>query len=74
MNGTLSFNAPSLGTVIVFEDSYNTTVLWMTVAAVVIFIIMLFVAERWQYRNAKRKADEEARKRREAKKNNGYEW
>lgn len=74
MNGTLSFNAPSLGTVIVFEDSYNTTVLWIIVGVAVLFIIMLFVAERWQYRNAKRKADEDARKRRDARKNNGYEW
>ncbi len=74
MNGTLSFNAPSLGTVIIFEDSYSTTVLWLTIAAVIVFIIMLFIAERWQYRNAKRKADDDARKRREARKNDGYEW
>ncbi len=74
INGTLSFTAPSFGTIIVFKDNYNMTVLYIVVGAVSLFIILLFIAERIQYRNEKRNADEKARKRKNKRNNDGYLW
>ncbi|MBQ8177840.1 MAG: hypothetical protein IJ033_01480 [Clostridia bacterium] len=74
INGSLTFTTPSLGTILIFEDSYNLTVLYITIAAVAAFVLMLFVAERIQYRNDKRHADEKARKRKEKRTNDGYIW
>lgn len=74
INGTLSFTAPSLGTVIIFEDSYNMTVLYITIAIVAVFILALFLAERIQYRNDKRRADELAEKKKAQRNKDGYRW
>ena len=74
INGTLTFTTPSLGTIMVFEDNYNMTVLYITIAAVGAFVLALFIAERIQYRNDKRHADEKARKRKAKRNNDGYIW
>ena len=74
INGTLTFTTPSLGTIMVFEDNYNMTVLYLTIAAVGAFVLAMFIAERIQYRNDKRHADEKARKRKAKRDNDGYIW
>ena len=73
LNGTLSFKTPSLGTVMIFKDTYDTSVLLIVIGCIVAFIILLYVGSKMQYRNDKRQADE-AKKRREIKEKGKYRW
>lgn len=73
LNGELSFKAPSLGTVMIFEDSYDITVFLIGVGVVVIFALLLLIASKMQYRNDKKYIEEQKRKR-EMKRNGGYRW
>ena len=73
LNGTLSFKTPSLGTVMIFKDTYNVSVLYITIACIAGFVILLFIGAKMQYRNDKRQADE-AKKRREIREKGKYRW
>ena len=73
LNGTLSFKTPSLGTVMIFKDTYNVSVLYITIASIAGFVILLFIGAKMQYRNDKRQADE-AKKRREIREKGKYRW
>ena len=73
LNGTLSFRTPSLGTVMIFKDTYDTSVLLIVLGCMILFIVLLFIGSKMQYRNDKRQADE-AKKRREIKRRGKYKW
>ena len=73
LNGTLSFKTPSLGTVMIFKDTYDTSVLLIIIGSIIAFIVLLFIGSKMQYRNDKRQADE-AKKRRELKEKGKYRW
>ncbi len=73
LNGTLSFKTPSLGTIMIFKDTYNMSVLYITLGAIVVFIVLLFIGAKMQYRNDKRHIDE-AKKRKKLRQQGKYEW
>lgn len=73
LNGTLSFKAPSLGTIMIFKDTYAMSVLYIIIACIVIFVVVLFIGAKMQYRNDKRQI-EESKKRREVRERGKYKW
>ena len=73
LNGTLSFKTPALGTIMVFKDTYNMSVLYIIIACIIAFVILLFIGARMQYRNDKRQI-EDAKKRKEIREKGRYRW